>query len=401
MEGGATSVIARIRKLLRFTLIYGPRRTLVKALGRLRVGVRGQSLFARHRTSVAIIGCGQFAFSTIAYFLRSNARVVGVFDTDANAANSFARFFSVPRIYAGPAAVLSDPEVGCIYISSNHASHASYAAAALAAGKNVYVEKPVAVSHAQLADLIGALSSSDRSLFAGYNRPFSSAIRDFRSAIKDPFGPLTMSCFVSGHVISADHWYRNPKEGTRVCGNVGHWLDLAIHVVSWRTLPDRWRIMLCWSDDAARDDNIAISLASNEGDLINIVLSARTEPFEGINETINFQWGEVIAKIDDFRRQTIWKGTQVSRKRYWPKDVGHRRAVLQPFAGASRQWSEIEASTLLMLRIMEMVRGGNRFHEFSFEQERLNIGNQEESHIPCAPELVHETTPAKPQDRHD
>jgi len=100
------------------------------------------------------------------------------------------------------------------------------------------------------------------------------------------------------------------------------------------------------------------------------MLSSRTEPFEGINETINLQHGEAIAKIDDFRRMSLWQGSRLLRRRYWPKDVGHRLAILQPFRqDAPRDWQEVLRSALLVLQITRMVREGTRNAAFSFEQE--------------------------------
>lgn len=366
--------MAGLTKLARFARIYGPRRALVKAFGRLRLGRWPALPSLTLRPGIAIVGCGQFAFSTIAYFARRKARIVNCFDVETSSAESLARMYGVRAVSTAFDDMLSDPSVDCVYIASNHASHSDYAATALAAGKRVYVEKPVAVSHAQLSMLSAVERAQSGRLFAGYNRPFAGAIRDLRSHLVSPCGPLTLSCFVSGHRIPLDHWYRRPEEGTRICGNVGHWLDLAVHILSWRGLPDSWRISLQWSDSSARDDDVAISIASEYGDLVNIVLTARSEPFEGINETINLQWDDTIAKIDDFRRLAVWKDANLFRRRYWPKDVGHRRAVLQPFSDGARDWHEVELSSLLMLRIAQMVRDSRINSEFSFREELLAIG---------------------------
>lgn len=363
----------KLRKLFRFARIYGPRRALVKAMGRLRLGRVGLLSPKGNKPGVGLIGCGQFAFATIAYFLCRRVFFVSVFDTDAAAAHSVARTYGAGSVAKDAGAVLTDPAVRYVYIASNHASHTGYAVRALRAGKVVYVEKPVSVSHAQLSELQAAVAQSAGPIYAGYNRPFSGAVRDLRELVEDARGPLTLSCFISGHVIPPDYWYRRPGEGTRVCGNLGHWLDLAVHLLSWRGLPDRLRISVLSSNESARDDDLAVALATDEGDLVNIVLTARTEPFEGINETINLQWGNVISRIDDFRRQTIWKGKQLIQKRYWPKDVGHKRAVLQPFSETARDWSEVVDSSLLMLRIKEMVESGETQTVFSFARERERI----------------------------
>jgi hypothetical protein len=71
---------------------------------------------------------------------------------------------------------------------------------------------------------------------------------------------------------------------------------------------------------------------------------------------------------------TIWQGARLYRRRFWPKDVGHRGAILQPFADPpGRDWHEVELSTLLMLHIADMVRRLQPQSDFSFQQSRARI----------------------------
>jgi predicted dehydrogenase len=170
-------------------------------------------------------------------------------------------------------------------------------------------------------------------------------------------GQFTLNCYISAHDLPDDHWYHNPKEGTRICGNVGHWIDLMVHVYNWRNyLPEKFTVQIAYSDLKETDNNITISITTPDGDLTSITISSRSEPFEGINETINFQYDTLIAKIDDFRRMTVWNDDKLDKKRYWPKDVGHKRSVMQPFRDDNRDLNEVIASTELMLHITEMVR---------------------------------------------
>lgn len=358
----------RLRKLLRFVAIYGPSRTFFKVAGRLRLRPPG---FGRTRTKdVAFIGCGQFAFATIGYFLQRNfgPRIAACHDINDAAARSLARALRVPMVSSHADALLATPDLRTVYIASNHASHTDYAVRALRRGLDVYVEKPIAVTYDQLTRLLREQRTAPGRLFAGYNRPFSAAIRLLRAQTPiDPAGGMTLQCFVVGHQLGSDHWYRLPEEGTRVCGNVGHWLDLMVHMLAWRGMPDRLDITIAVADDNEPDDNVCVSIRSDRADLFCVLLTSRSEPFEGINETINFQHGQTICKIDDFRRMTLWQGTRVMTRRFWPKDVGHGRAILQPFASdAGRDWHEVELSTLLMLHIAEMVRQGERQSNFSF-----------------------------------
>ena len=364
---------ASLRKLARFARLYGPGRALFKAAGRLRLRLPGLHLRSGPR-DIAMIGCGQFAYATLGYFLQGffGRRVLGCLDTDAHAASTLARGLGVPHQCADIDAVLALPGLRTVYIASNHATHASYAARALDAGLDVYVEKPVAVSLDQLAHLERARRRAAGRLFAGYNRPFSRAVRDLRRQLApDTSSGISLQCFVAGHVLAADHWYRRPEEGTRICGNVGHWLDLFVHMLAWRGMPQRLDIALSWADERERDENLSITIASDRGDLCAILLTARHEPFEGINESIHFQHADVTCKIDDFRQMTLWQGMRLKRRRYWPKDPGHRDAIAQPFAvGAGRDWQEVVDSTLLMLHITEMVRGAQRQSTLELAQAR-------------------------------
>lgn len=264
-------------------------------------------------------------------------------------------------------ALLETPGLRVVYIASNHATHAAYAVAALRAGLDVYVEKPIAVDEVQLTALLLAVEGSRSRIFAGYNRPFSAAIRELQREVTiDRSRGISLQCFVSGHLIAADHWYRDPGEGTRICGNVGHWLDLLVHVLAWRGLPDKLSISLTWANESEPDDNIVIAIASDRDDVFSLMLTSRCEPFEGISETISFQHADTICVIEDFRRIAIWQDTRVVRRRYWPKDVGHKAAVLQPFDSAShREWGEVILSTRLMLHITKMVRAREQRSEFA------------------------------------
>jgi predicted dehydrogenase len=368
--------LSQAAKLLRFMAIYGPGRTFFKAAGRMRLPIALPSL-QRRRNDIGIVGCGQFAYATLGYFLRREfGRCVRTcFDIDAAAQASLARALSVPGCPTSFEQLLDDPGLKTLYIASNHASHASYAVQALQRGIDVYVEKPVAVRRDQLVELLRAARHSRAQLWAGYNRPFSGAIRTLREQMPiDPGGGITLQCFVSGHRIAPDHWYRRPEEGTRICGNVGHWLDLMVHVFAWRGLPKRLDISLTCADALEPDDNLSITIASDRGDLFSVLLTSRNEPFEGINETICVQHGETTCKIDDFRRLTLWRGTQLLRRHYWPKDVGHRLAILQPFEDhIVRDWYEVELSTLLMLHVVEMVRDGRRHSTFSLQDSHAAL----------------------------
>jgi len=352
-----------IKKSWRFVRIYGFSRTIVKIAGRTRSPkfrlFFPKLLFKPNKRSTSLIGCGQFGFSTISFFLYKNKRnqFLDCYDVDEHNALSAAKFWGFNN--SPLQAIFDNPHCSLIYIASNHASHTEYAIKALKRNISVYIEKPVSVSRTQLQDLCLAVKSSKGDAHVGYNRPFSQAIKTVNSYISNNNLPLSVSCFITGHFIDKDHWYRNPEEGTRVCGNMGHWIDLTVYLMVQRgRVPDELEIQITYGSKVDRDDNVIVNFSSSLGDIVTICLTARAEPFEGINETINIQSGDFIAKIDDFRTLKVWNKTTYFKKRHWPKDVGHKRAILQPFREEKREFKEIVLSSLIMLEVRNMIELG-------------------------------------------
>ena len=335
---------------------------LVKVFGRVRKYYLYKPLYINKRPIIGLIGCGQFQFSTIGYFLSKGLtnRFLFCYDVMEGKAKSLASYYKVPNVVEEYGEVFKQEGTELVYIASNHASHTNYAEEFLNKGIDVYCEKPISVSFDQFDSLLEAVNKSDAKFYAGYNRPYSPAVQKIRRQVstkQNSDGKFSLNCFVSAHDIPEDHWYRNPKEGTRICGNVGHWLDLMIHMYNWRGyIPKKYKVQIAYSNTEEPDDNITISIATPEGDLTSITITARSEPFEGINETINFQYDTITAKIDDFRSITIWDEDKLYKKKYRPKDVGHKRSVMQPFREDNRDLNEVIASTELMLHITEMVR---------------------------------------------
>jgi predicted dehydrogenase len=97
-----------------------------------------------------IIGCGDVcevksgpAFSKV---LNSTLQVV--MRRDLEKAKDYAQRHNVPKFYNDAHDLISDPEVNAVYIATPPAQHEEYAIQSMAAGKPVYIEKPLALDSA-------------------------------------------------------------------------------------------------------------------------------------------------------------------------------------------------------------------------------------------------------------
>jgi predicted dehydrogenase len=384
-------ISTNIKKVFFFLQIYGLRRTLYKVIGRTRYKI---SLIKRSRDpDIAIIGCGQFGFATIGYFISKSygSRFLRCYDIDRSNADSFSHFYRVQNCDSLADDIFLDNRVKVVYVSSNHNSHTDYAINALHHGKTVYIEKPVSTDTDQFIRLNNVLKNGKVKVYVGYNRPFSGAVRKIRDIANSYItGPISLSCTVIGHKIASDHWYRRPEEGTRVCGNAGHWIDLFVHMLSWRgdvlSTPSFFRVTLNSGSQEERDDNFSLTMSTDKGDIFSLMLSSRSEPYEGINEQIVYQQGDVTARIFDFRAMETWVGNKRKTYKYFPKDVGHENAILQPFteSGKMRNWEEIKISTLIMLFVTQMVRDGIQLATFDTATELAKL-ERISTHAPNPP----------------
>src|SRR5882757_10269989 len=98
-----------------------------------------------------IIGCGDVTEvkSGPALQRATGSALVAVMRRDRAKAEDYARRHGVARAYDDAAALIADPDVDAVYVATPPSSHAAYTLAAARAGKPVYVEKPMALSHAE------------------------------------------------------------------------------------------------------------------------------------------------------------------------------------------------------------------------------------------------------------
>ncbi|HEX9116922.1 MAG TPA: Gfo/Idh/MocA family oxidoreductase [Anaerolineae bacterium] len=119
-----------------------------------------------------IIGCGDVTEvkSGPGFQLARNSALVAVMRRNAALAEDYARRHGVPRWYADAAQLIHDPEVDAVYVATPPSSHKEYVLACAAAGKPVYVEKPMALDFAQCQEMIAACKTAGVPLFVAYYR---------------------------------------------------------------------------------------------------------------------------------------------------------------------------------------------------------------------------------------
>lgn len=334
MDYTQTGLLFKIKKTIRYISLYGVSRTLVKIKGQYHmkktyVNLPSNNLVAIPKQHVGILGCGNFGFSNIAYYLRKNYGYVirGVMDKNINRAVSLFSEYKASYYCDNPDYIINDSNIDLIYIASNHASHAEYAIKALQNNKSVHIEKPHAVSIHQLVRLCSAMQSSKGKVRLGFNRPGSKLGKKIIDTLKQQPGATMLNWFVAGHEIEKDHWYFAPEEGGRVLGNLCHWTDLVFHMVTGEKYP--YKIIPSRAEKS--DCDISVSYVFADSSIATITFSAKGHTFEGVRETLNAHKGNVLIEMKDFQRLRIDNVSKIDNIKLFNRDHGHQLAITNSY----------------------------------------------------------------------
>lgn len=177
---------------------------------------------------IALVGAGAFMRSMHLPNLQSQdgISITTVVSRGGSSAASLARSLNGARPGTDWREAVDAPDVDLVVVATRHDSHAEISAAALRAGKAVFVEKPLGLTREQIDDVWAAGIQNDR-LAIGFNRPFSELARRLEQEAGLLPGPSQLVYRVSSPV-PRDHWLNDPLEGGgRILGEACHMFDFA------------------------------------------------------------------------------------------------------------------------------------------------------------------------------
>jgi predicted dehydrogenase/threonine dehydrogenase-like Zn-dependent dehydrogenase len=215
-------------------LLEYPHLSIDAAPTHTRVDLRPAAPLATGTVRLGVVGAGNFARSVLLPTLKKldNIEFRGVATASAPSAHQTATRFGFAYTASDWREVVEDENTDAVLIATRHNLHAAVAAAALRAGKSVFLEKPMALSPPELEDLLDAWHASGRVLQVGFNRRFAPSYLRLKSAFASRRAPLVMSYRVNAGPVSPSAWVADPTEGGgRLIGEVCHMVDTLLDLV--------------------------------------------------------------------------------------------------------------------------------------------------------------------------
>jgi predicted dehydrogenase/threonine dehydrogenase-like Zn-dependent dehydrogenase len=287
---------------------------------------------AGQRLAVGFIGAGNYASSMLLPHLArlETVRLAHVGTTRSLSAVNAQRRFGFTTASTSADAVLDDKSLDAVFIVTRHHTHADLVCRALRTGKAVFVEKPLALTSDELEQIIDAVNGTgnDR-LMVGFNRRFAPMLVQLKSLFAQPGASSVTRYLVNAGQLDADSWYRNEElEGSRFVGEGGHFID----TLSWwcDSLPQE-----VYAVRGPEHDDLQATVRFQNGSTGTITyVSVGNVRYP--KETLDAASGGRTARLDNFRRATIWAGRRKSSTRSrGGQDKGQQQQI-ERFAEAVR-----------------------------------------------------------------
>lgn len=269
-------------------------------------------------TALGFVGAGNYATAVlIPAFKAAGARLKTVASSGGVSGLHAGRKFGFEATTTDTASVWADSDVNAVVVSTRHDSHAGFVLKALAAGRHVFVEKPLCLTLAELAQIEAALAGSAALVMVGFNRRFAPQVQKICALLKGVTGPKSFVMTVNTGAIPAGHWTQDRDVGGgRIVGEACHFIDLMRFLAGSCIASHQVLVM-----DSQTGDSVSISLKFEDGSIGVVHYLANGSKAFPKERLEVFAAGRVL-QLDNFRKLTGFGWPGFRKMNLWRQDKG-------------------------------------------------------------------------------
>jgi predicted dehydrogenase/threonine dehydrogenase-like Zn-dependent dehydrogenase len=275
------------------------------------------------KANIGVIGAGNYASTMLMPFLKEEANLVGIATATGINAKDKAQKFGFKYATTDYKEMLSDNDIDTIVIATRHNQHARMVVDALDKSKNVYVEKPLAISVQELKAIAKSYITKEQLLMVGYNRRYATSVQYLKKQLKGNI-PYSIYYQVNAGFIPMDKWYQSPEQGGRVIGEVCHFIDTIQYLL------DADPVEIFASSTAVggmpEQDNTFITIKFSNGSSCVIAYLADGDK-KYSKEKILITGYRTNIEFDNFKTVTVFKDGNTSKKQFFMIDKGQQEEM--------------------------------------------------------------------------
>jgi predicted dehydrogenase/threonine dehydrogenase-like Zn-dependent dehydrogenase len=320
--------------------------------------LKNNAATAQNATNVGFIGAGNFAQNAVLPRIKDKVNFIGIATGEGNMSRYVAEKYAFNYCVDTPEKLIQDDSIGTVFVLTRHDTHAEYVVKSLKAGKNVYVEKPLAMNFEELEEVKTAYQNSGKGLMLGFNRRFSPLMQQMMSAL-DASQKKSINIRVNAGVVPPDHWVHDPKVGGgRIIGEVCHFIDLAYFIAGSKAKSIH---AFALGANPTLNDTVSINIEFDNGSIANISYYSNGNKYVPKERIEVFSNGAVYS-IDDFKTMETFSEKGVKKTKLKAQDKGHSASfdkTIQSLKNGDAfpiAFEEIFHSTLLTLQSIKSIK---------------------------------------------
>ena len=314
---------------------------------------------------ISVVGAGVFARRVLLPSLvKTGAGLRTVVAATGPSARSAGERFGFNAFSTAPEEIWRDADCNGVVIATRHDSHARLTIDALAAGKAVFVEKPLCISESELDGILRTVDTRRASgqrpfVMVGFNRRFAPAVEAVRGAMTGT--PVSIVYRVNAGRLPADSWIMRPEGGGRIVGELCHFIDLCAY------LADSPVSDVFAARSAAGPDDVMVTLRMNNGSMATVAYLIDGDR-AAAKERIEVFGGARYGTIDDFRRARVTGSGPTVRHGHWlaAQNKGHSSEIeafvqaLASDADSPVPWDSVVNTTRATFAVVRSLESGER-----------------------------------------
>lgn len=278
------------------------------------------------KVNLGLIGAGNFARTMLLPHLDKGVSKISVATSTGITAKDTARKFGFSTCATDYRELLADENIDTVMIVTRHNQHAPMVASAINAGKNVYVEKPLAIDEKSLELVEKAWDErkSDTKLFIGYNRRFAPQVIEIKKFFDGRTGPMVMHYRVNAGFMDKKEWYQQADVGGgRIIGEACHFIDTFSYLTG--ALPKAVFASAISTEDSSVTpaDNSIITIEFDDGSIGSISYLANGDPMFP-KEYIDIFCDGSVALLDNFNSVQTTRNGKTKKSKSMAQDKGHK-----------------------------------------------------------------------------
>lgn len=283
---------------------------------------------SKHAAGVSFIGCGNFAKAVLLPTLKKQAGVMlrGLCTASGMSCGETAKKERFAFATTDQDEILKDKATDLVFVTTRHHQHAQQVCDCLKAGKNVFVEKPLALTRNQLDEVIEVVMSSAANVTVGFNRRFSPHAKLIKDYFSKRACPLMLRYHVNAGIIPKDVWVQDPEiGGGRMIGEGCHFIDFMAFVVGQPVVAVQAKCLQFSNAAIVAEDNVNVHLQFADGSLgvlSYVAIGDTSLP----KEKCEVYGGESTVVMDNFK-STVCSGKLGERRLKGKQQKGFREEL--------------------------------------------------------------------------